>query len=185
MSDPKPGIAPKALAEISQMAAGELSALLNTKLADYSDFTVGQIVLAGPDANGLHPYSDALAIEVARQLSDYAGLPLTDAMRAVTYTGAIENYAARPADAVAADFWVAIVGARNTWGSEQRGSVPVTTFGPGEFWSTAHFHGTFEQMTNAIKDFIARDGIDYPESDFARVFMTNVSAADRRLSKRI
>lgn len=182
-----------ALAQLSQMTPDELTRLIKTPLPQYADLTVGDFVLDGPDAQGRYPWTAALALEVARQLADDKGLPIIAALNIVSYTGAIEHYASySPASGLAADekadtdFWAAIVGTRNTWGTEPRSgsSFGVTSFGPGEFWSTSHYHGTFDQMTADIKSRMIRDTIGHSDSDPARVFMVNVSAADRRLRKR-
>lgn len=191
MSDPESGIALNALAKLSQMSGDELKALLETKLPNHGGFTIGEFVLGEPDQRGLFSHAAALTIEIARQFSDNAGLAPSESLRVISYAGAVENYLAYPEKITPptrkadCDFWISIVGARNTWGSnEPRGSFEVTGFGDGEFWSTSHFHGSFDQITAEIKSQMTRDGIEYPDTDYSRIFMANVSAADRRLRER-
>lgn len=189
MSDPKPGVALTTLAALSQMSVVELKTIVDAKLPDFQGFTIGDFVLDGPYLPGVFPASAPLKIEVARQLFDNSGLPLLESLRIVSYTGAVEHYDRYDCKSAlhdkAADFWAAIVGARNTWvGNDPRGSIEVTSFGSSEFWSTSHYKGSFGFVTGSIKDRLARETIDSPDSDAARVFMVNVSAADRRLRKR-
>lgn len=189
MSDPKPGIALNALATLSQMRVDELSAIVDAKMPDFKGFTVGEFVLNGPDLSGAFPTSAALKIEVARQLSDNAGLSMQEALRIVAYTGGVDGYERYGCRFMlhdkAADFWAAIVGARNSWGDpEPRGSIDVTGFGLAEFWSTSHYKGSFGFVTDSIKDRMSREDLTQPDTDPARVFMVNISAADRRLRKR-
>lgn len=181
MGDPVKGIPRNTLARLSQSGERELEALLDTPHPNYKDVTLGEMAL--PSAlRGHYSLADALAIELARQLSDYYGLSLPAALQAVAYTGAIEHYQNA---GKGEDFWIGVTGTRNTWGDSERGSVPVTSFGPSEFWSTMHFHGSFGDVTGQVKAQMERDSAEYPHSDFARLFMANVSAADRRLQKRI
>jgi hypothetical protein len=60
----------------------------------------------------------------------------------------------------------------------------VTTFGALEYWSSAHFSGGLSDINRDITDYISRDKRDHPDSDPARIILTNVSVADRRLRKR-
>jgi hypothetical protein len=129
---------------------------------------------------GRYPYAAALGIEVARQLHDDSGVPLAEGLRISSYTGAVRGFFGHSG---ADDFWIAIVAARNDWGDGPRGTWPVTGFGPQEFWSTMHFAGTFDQVIAAIKDWMTGDASEYGASP-ARIFMANVSTADRRLRKR-
>lgn len=190
MSDLKPGIALNTLAVLSQMSVDELKAIVDAKMPDFQGFTIGDFVLDGPYPPGAFPVSAALKIEVARQLSDNSGLPLLESLRIVSYTGAVDHYDRYDCKSAlndkAADLWMAIVGARNTWGGDEprRGSIEVTNFGPTEFWSTAHYKGSFAFVTDSILERMTRESLDYPDADVARVFMANVSAADRRLRKR-
>lgn len=130
-------------------------------------------------------YRDALAIEIARQLSDKDGLPLAEAIRLVSYTMAVECYGMFPEhNVIAPDFWLAVTGSRNTWGTAPRGSWPVTGFGPKEYWAEMHFTGSLGEVTGEIAVWIGRDQIQHPDSDPARIILANISAADRRLHKR-
>jgi len=122
--------------------------------------------------------ADAVAIEVARQLSDDGGLPLATASKLV------DNAGTRAYESSSDDFWIAIVRNRNTWPGGSRGSIKVTGFGQREFWSSSHCSGTFAEVTNTISGWIERDKVDFPDIDPARIFMANVSTADRRLRKR-
>jgi hypothetical protein len=125
-----------------------------------------------------YTYRDILMIEVARQMHDDGGIPMTTASKLVWNAG-VE---AREGDA---DYWIAVVRYRNTWGgSTDRGSLPVTEIGPGEYWSSAHFSGSFAEVSRSIADDIGNTAKDIPDCDPARIFMANVSTADRRLRKR-
>jgi len=123
-------------------------------------------------------YRDILAIEVVRQMHDDGGIPMTTASKLVQNAGI-------DARADGADHWIAIVRYRNTWGgSTDRSSLPVTETGPGEYWSSAHFSGSFAEVSKLIADDIGNTAKNDPDSDPARIFMANVSTADRRLRKR-
>jgi hypothetical protein len=130
-------------------------------------------------------YAEALLCEVTMQLSDDGGMPFADASALVANAGLIAFFA-MPAGALprSDDFWMGIARNRNTWGTTRRGSWPVTHFGQSEYWSSAHFAGTLEVITREIRDFFQREEIEHPDSDPARIFLTNVSAADRRLRHR-
>lgn len=154
-----------------------------------SELTASWPVEIDSDATRGYTYADALAVEIARQLHDNSGVPMLEALRIVAYTGAVprffEHAAKQPHLAKAVtDFWAAITSARNTWGKTPRGKTPVTSFGPGEYWATMHFAGSFDHVAQQIKVSMAKEGIDYPDSDTARIFWVNASAADRRLRKR-
>jgi hypothetical protein len=188
MTYPQRGIALHALANLSQMEPNALSAVLALPYPSQTGFSLGDVCLDGPDNGGNFSYGDALAIEIARQLSDYCGLALPEALRVVFYTDAVggyRNYGVAHVAKALTDFWAAIVGARNTLKTKGvRGSIEITGFGEEEFWSTSHFHGSFDQIVSGIKDMMTQDGFEYPDTDFSRVFMANVSAADRRLRQR-
>jgi hypothetical protein len=193
MSDPKQGIALGALAALSQMNVEALEKLIAARPPWAGGFTIGEFILDRPGPGADFPALAALTIEVARQMADDGGLPLIEALRIVSYTGAIEhyrdylsNYGPTVEMTVDSDFWAAVIGARNNWGHEPRlnSSIEVTGFGPGEFWSMAHYHGPFLQVMTQIRGRIGRDADDYPDSDYARLFMVNVSVAARRLGKR-
>ncbi|MGE0565818.1 MAG: hypothetical protein AB7O50_15025 [Pseudolabrys sp.] len=180
------------LARLNQMSVEDLKPLLNTRLPEYGDFTVAEFFL-NQDSRGEFPATSALAIEIARQLSDDSGLPLLAALDAVQYTGAIGHFAghegrrSQPTRRADTDFWVGVLGIRSDWGTSSREGWPVTGFGPGECWMKGHYDGTFDQVTAAIKSRMVRDTVDPDDvdaADHARLFMTNVSAAARRLSKR-
>ena len=84
-------------------------------------------------------YRDILMIEVALQMNDDGGIPMTTASKLVRNAGI-------DACGDGADYWIAIMRYRNTWGgSTDRGSLPVTEIGPGEYWSSAHFSGSFAE----------------------------------------
>lgn len=65
-----------------------------------------------------------------------------------------------------------------------RASFPVTLFGSAEYWSSAHFSGTLAHINRDIAEYVSSVESDHPDSDPARIILTNVSAADRRLRKR-
>ncbi|MDT3684143.1 MAG: hypothetical protein RO009_03760 [Pseudorhodoplanes sp.] len=143
-------------------------------------------------------YADALAIEVSRQFHDSEagrqfldanGIGLYEALKIQMSADAIRKFFATATTVsvrskTLSDFWVAVMASRNTWGSAPRGSWPVTGFGPGEYWSQIHFCGIIDDVMSEVKEWMLRDEEAYPDSDPARIFMTNISAADRRLRKR-
>jgi hypothetical protein len=124
-------------------------------------------------------YPDALIIEVARQLQDDGGMPMAAASKLVWNAGI--DVPPQSGD----DYWIAIVRYRNTWGgSTPRGSIPVTEVGASEYWSSSHFSGSFAEVSKSIAEEIGNTATAHPDSDPARIFMANVSTADRRLRKR-
>ena len=124
-------------------------------------------------------YREALMVELARQIEDDAGLPAKAATRFVE--NAISGYFEA---GTTADFWIAMVRCRNTWGEAPRGSWPVTKFGPKEYWDTAHFSGTYLAVTGSIAQYFQSLQAEQPDADPARIVLANVSTADRRLRKR-
>lgn len=181
MIDPAKGIALDALARLHQTTAADLRALIVVPDPDLDNMPNAS--LAG-DLDLLfanrYDYAAALSIEIARQLHDDKGLPLSEGLRLASYTGAVRLFLDRSHDE---DFWVAIVGSRNEWGKEPRGAWPVGTFGPAEFWSTMHFAGSFHYIASEIATWMRADAREYGSVP-ARIFMANVSTADRRLRKR-
>lgn len=130
-------------------------------------------------------YADALLCEVAMQLSDDGGMSFADASFLVANAGLAGFFSLSIGMLSRSDdFWTGIARNRNTWGAAPRGSWQVTHFGPSEYWSSAHFAGTLEAITQEIEEYIRRIEIEHPDSDPARIFLTNVSAADRRLRRR-
>lgn len=128
-------------------------------------------------------FSDALMIEVARQLHDDGGMPMIDASRLALNAGGVAELA-RSSD-FSHDFWIAVVRHRNTWNpSTPRGSFPVTLFGEQEYWSSAHFSGRLSDINRDISDYVSRVQHDHPASDASRIVITNISTADRRLRQR-
>jgi hypothetical protein len=141
-----------------------------------------------------YSYRDALAIEIARQMNDDSGIcggpSVLEGLRIVSYTGAVPLYfdytVSQPHVAKAlTDCWLAVFSSRHSCDEWGRGkSVPVTSFGASEYWSSMHVVGSFDQVTREIKQAMTDDTLRYPDTDPGRVFMANVSAADRRLRKR-
>ena len=139
-------------------------------------------------------YGDALAVEIARQLNDDTGVTsgpsILESLRIVSYSAAVPLYfeyiAGQPHLAKAmTDFWLAVSSARNSWGARPRGNTPeLTGFGSAEYWSNMHFTGSFDQVCVAVKQWMTKETTEYPDTDPGRVFMVNVSTADRRLRKR-
>lgn len=188
MNAPAKGFPLSLLASVSQTTVEALTELLNEPYSG-ADLTLGQMALDGPDSLGEYAFNDALAIELARQLSEQSGLSLSSALRFVSYTGAVDHYASHlkqyPSDRKAdCDFWAAMSTIRSTASGDTVPRAALTSFGSSEYWSSLHFHGTFDEVTSGLKSQMIRDAAIYPEADFARVFMTNVSAADRRLRER-
>lgn len=184
MFQTKDGLSLQQFADLNQMSVEDMPSLINSHEILFS-FTLPQESRLLHSFKREFTFSDALAVEVARQLADKDGVPLTEAFRLIAYTNAIENYAARSYNGNGApDFWLAVTGSRNTWGASRRGSVPVTGFGPKEYWAELHFTGSFGEVTGEIAIWIGRDQVQHPDSDPARIILANVSAADRRLRKR-
>lgn len=184
MSETKGSLALKQFAELNQMSVEDMRSLIRNHeiLFVYTSLQEGQ---SPHSSNRKFSLPDALAIEVARTLSDKDGVPLVEAFRLIVYTMAVEHYIARSYNGTGApDFWLAVTASRNTWGASQRGSVPVTSFGPKEYWAELHFTGSFGEVTGEIATWIGRDQVQHPDSDPARIIFANVSAADRRLRKR-
>ena len=145
-------------------------------------------------------FCDALAIEIARQLSDDTsvseGPPMLAALDIVAYTDAVQSYfefeaANRPPIKPLTDFWIAVASARHTFEGDSR-PFPVSAFGPGEYWSNIHVVGSFDQVMRGIKLWMTRETnknksappyIDH-DADPARISMANVSSATRRLIAR-
>jgi hypothetical protein len=129
-------------------------------------------------------YGDVLGIEVARQLHDDGGMPMADAAKLVWSAGVAVLWESL-GEGVPNDLWIAVVRHRNTWTpSTPRGSFPVTLFGAVEYWSSAHFSGMLTDINRDIAVYVSATERDHPDSDPARIVLTNVSAADRRLRKR-
>jgi hypothetical protein len=130
-------------------------------------------------------YADALLCEVSMQLSDDGGMSFADASILIANAG-LAGFFSLPTGVLSRsnDFWTGIACNRNTWGAAPRGSWKVTHFGPSEYWSSAHFAGTLEAVTREIREYIEREEIEHPDTDPTRIFLTNVSAADRRLRRR-
>lgn len=189
MNNANKGVTISTLAAISQMDAAGLQTVLRSPYPGDAAVSVGEMCLDGPDHRGRYGYSDVLAVEIARQLCDDTKMSLGESLRFVVYTGAVERFFAT-ADSgsrfqVEKDFWVAVGDSRNFIGDSGRGNIPVTAFGLSEFWSTAHFAGTFPEITAAIHSRAIRESESFSGVDLARVTMVNVSAADRRLRARI
>ena len=192
MTNPARGLGVSELARLSQMTPEEIKLLLDARLPEYGNFTVADFFL-NRDSRGNFPGYAALFVEIARQLADDNGLPLLAALKFVSYTGAIKHFASHdghhshPTRRADTDLWVGVLGIRSNWGGSPRDGWPVTGFGPRECWMLGHYDGTFDQVTAAVKSRMVRDTVDVDGidlADHARLFMTNVSAADRRLRKR-
>lgn len=170
------GVTLKQLADLHQTTAVSMRAML--------DDSSGPKTIAPFER--FFDFSDALEIEVARQMNDNSGVPLHEAFRLCVYTTAVKSYLAHKVSDqyLNQDYWLAVTAARNTWGSAPRGSWPITGFGPKEYWSEMHYTGTLGTIMGDITESIGRDQVHYPDSDPARIVMCNVSAADRRLRKR-
>ena len=176
MTDPKGvGLTLKHMASLHQMSVAELRKLLDEP-----------VPMAISAFKKHFSYADALEIEVARQMSDHFGIPIQEALRLSCYAAALKEYSerAQTASGRSQDFWFAVAASRNSRGSSQIGTVPVTRFGPKEYWAEEHYTGTLGAVVGAISEAIGRDQCLHPDSDPARIFMTNISAADRRLCKR-
>ena len=128
--------------------------------------------------DGQYRFSDALAVEVARQLSENngicAGPRMEEAIRFASHAGAVAFYLEASAEQSSGDFWAAVVSTRNSAANAK----------PAEYWSSLRFTGSLDQIMNEMNASLAREAADYPEAEPSRVFMVNVSAADRRLRKR-
>ena len=174
MSNVKGGLPLNQFAELSQMSAAQMEAIL-------SDYSTPQTIDPFKER---FSFADALEIEVARQLHDDSGVPLTEGLRLAAYTMAVRSFLdAQSADS-SSDFWLAVTSTRNTWGNEPPGSWPITGFGPKEYWAEMHYVGSLGAIMGDILLSFGQDQVSYPNSDPARIVMTNVSAAYRRLRKR-
>ena len=139
-------------------------------------------------------YGDALAVEIARQINDNTGITsgpsVLESLRIVSYSAAVPlyfEYIAGQSHLAKAmtDFWLAVSSARNSWGPGPRGNTPeLTSFGSAEYWSNMHFTGSFDQVCLAIKQWMTKETTEYTDTDPGRVFMVDISTADRRLRKR-
>ena len=172
------------LARLSQMDEAELHNLIYRGALHLGSVDGPEVDHPNNVFKGAFRYSDALQIEVARQLSDEDGPALADAAKFCSH--ALGNgYVFQPKQmGVLYDHWFGAFRSRNTWGSEPRGTWPVTAFGAGEYWSAMHCSGPLHQCHAEISFWLAHDEAQYPDSDPARIFLVNVSAADRRLRKR-
>lgn len=174
---------------MSKIAASALSALFGLSAqALYKAARADELPVIVDDRSFLafstgqqFTHLDALMIELTRQLQDDGGISPAVASRFVWNSIGVGDWSA---NARRADHWIAMVRWRNTWGSAPRGSWPITLLGPKEYWSTAHFAGSFSAIQGEIAEAIETYSADHPDSDAARILMTNVSAADRRLRKR-
>jgi hypothetical protein len=170
----------------TKLTAGDLGSLFNWSLARLHELArADELPIIASDSFRLFShqdqfnYSDALMIEVVRQMHDDDGISMTAASKIVWNAG----IGAPREDG--SDHWIAVVRYRNTWGAATpRGSVPVTEMGPGEYWSSLHFSGSLGEVTTAITAEISRSAKEHPDSDPARILLANVSTADRRLRKR-
>jgi hypothetical protein len=185
MTDAEQGMRLDAIARLSQMSNDEfLERVVKLPLA--SSFLASEV----NRRNRMRwDYSDALAVETARQFHDDSGLPFVEAARLISYTRAFPAYfeavsAPNVPSKTTSDFWIAVSASRNTWGSSPRGSWPLTGFGSGEYWAQMHFNGTLDDVMHEIKKWMLMDEALHPDSDPARIFLCNVSAADRRLRRR-
>ncbi len=175
MTNPKGGsLALQQLAELSQMTVEDV-----LRIVSDDSLTPKPVQFAR-----LFSFSDALEIEIARQMNDNNGVPLNEAFRLSVYTAALASYGVHNTSGSSQDFWMAVAASRNTWGTEPRGIWPITGFGPKEYWAELHFTGALGAITSEISEWIGRDRVQHPDSDPARIIMCNVSAADRRLRKR-
>ncbi|TYO60794.1 hypothetical protein FXV83_41870 [Bradyrhizobium hipponense] len=170
----------------TKFTAGDLASLFNWSLIRLHELACADelpIVVSESFRPFSHQdqfsYSDALMVEVARQMHDDGGISILAASKLVLNAG----IGAPREDG--ADHWIAIVRYRNTWGdSNPRGSIPVTEIGHDEYWSSSHFAGSLGEVTSAITAEIGRSAKEHPGSDPARIFLANVSTADRRLRNR-
>jgi len=181
----KNGLTQSQFAALMQMSAAELGALMLQAPAFAAQTPVAMARLSG--AGVRYSFREALTIEAARQLTDDGGISMDNAIRIViSNVGRYfedRNCAGGKTDS---DFWIGVTRARNTWdqNKEARGAYPVTGFGAGEFWSGNHFAGTLAQVIAATQEWQRHDEQMYPDSDPAAIFLTNISAADRRLRNR-
>ncbi|MCW5694555.1 MAG: hypothetical protein KIT48_19520 [Pseudolabrys sp.] len=181
----KHGLRQNQFAALMQMSVDEVRSLMNSMPSLASQTSVAMARLSG--AGVRYSYREALAIEAARQLTDDGGLSMESAMRIViSNIGRYFEYRCSDSGKTDSDFWIGVTRARNTWdqAKEPRGSYPVTSFGPGEFWSGNHYAGALAEVLTTTQEWQRHDEQMYPESDPAAIFLTNISAADRRLRQR-
>jgi len=177
----KPGLSQEPFAKLMQFNRDDLRATMRDL-----PFVSNGISMARLNGSGIrYSFSEALAIEAARQFADDGGISLENALR-ITGPNIAQYFQPRERHVgkTLADFWIGVARARNTWGSAPRGSYPVTSFGAGEYWSGVHFFGSLHRVMAEIIHWQQHDEYEHPESDPATIFLSNISAADRRLRKR-
>jgi len=179
----KPGLDQERFASLMQMSRADIRALMRELPFVSAGDSISMSRLAGRGVR--YSYLEALAIEAARQLADDGGLSMENAMRIVgSGVANFFNSSDQNRSKVLSDFWVGVARARNSWGKEPRGAYPATSFGPSEYWSGAHFFGSLDRVFGELRYWQQHDEDAHPDSDSAAIFLSNISAADRRLRKR-
>jgi hypothetical protein len=122
-------------------------------------------------------YSDALAIELARQVSADWSISMEEALRIASYAGAVEGFMASAPRNIhrkfLSDFWFAV--------------IAFDASSDGEFSDDrrfkGHYAGTWHEATGQIAARFQEEESEEGTTPF-RVLLINVSAADRRLIAR-
>lgn len=151
------------------ISVATLAALLEMKLEDFrniawsSEFGVISV-------RRRYSLSEALTLEIARQLSELGGLPLSTAFTMILST--LGNPKPERLHDNEGDVWIGVMGSRIVSGDE-RGKI-----------AEAHFAGPLAKVSAKIATWIEHDQALYPNAYPARIFLTNVSTADRLLRRR-
>lgn len=170
-----------------KLSLKELARLHGMSATSLADVLREPSPMAIASSKTIFNFADALEIEIARQLHCNSGVSLGEALRLSVYASAVQYFLVQE-DANAnptQDFWFAVLGARNSMSNEHLGSLPASGLSPKEYWSEAHFTGSFGAVAGAISEAIGRDQVLYRESNPARILMANVSTAARRLRMRL
>ena len=177
----RPGLDQERFAKLLQFSRDNLRAAMREL-----PFISNSVSMARLDGRALrYSFREAVAIEAARQIADDGGLSMENALR-ITGPNIAQFFEPREShiSKTLSDFWIGVARARNTWGAAPRGAFPVTGFGEGEYWSGVHFFGTLDRVVAEMRYWQQHDENEHPDSDPAAIFLSNVSAADRRLRKR-
>lgn len=132
-------------------------------------------------------FADALAIAIANGLSEDGGMPFPEAMRTVAEGRAVQQYFEyrhkfEPTDQRPLDYWFGI-GRWRVTETDESGSQALSTVR--EFWSTgAIYAGPLLTLVNKAEAESAAIMQSNSGSEFMRLAIVDVSAADRQLRRK-
>lgn len=142
-------------------------------------------------SNNRYVYADALTIEVANQISADGGVSLLVANDLIVMTCGVKRYqaatragSAKLPDNKSDDFWIGVLKSRNSTTDENVRHPEISGLSDREHWSGAHASGSLASVIAELQRQITLDHELYPDADAARIFLVNISAADRRLQQR-